>query len=514
VLPAGFWADKLRPCLEPYPLSGETATGWPEQFFNCAEISILPGTELTTLPPTAPDRTPAPTPAISRMAARQDNRLIAFLGNWQSCPSPEQLAQYSHVIIAFAVSYTWQPSGNLCSETCEIATPSVCNNAPNPQLIRDLQAANKKVLLSFGGAGMGGSWEGNENHCWEPCYSRVSQVVDRLVEICADLYLDGVDIDFEYDTTPEAMQFLVELTTGLRERLPPGSIVAHTPMDSDLVAESPYFTMLQQGVAEHLDFIMPQYFNGVTRPLTDGFSGTGAGQVAAASHYQDMLDTLFDGDVTKIIVGFCISDCEGTQSSANGVQAAQVMEEVGNIHYCHGGAFFWLAEHDINAEWSSAVNLVLEKDRGCSGGLVSIDPSAKAPGISDENPVAPMLPPSADACCPEGYTGMRALEGCAAFNHCVLGVVTGTPVPCAPGTLFDPVARICNWADQVVCEIEPCEMPSSAPSESPIASPTMSPIAVVAPVATESSPVADPEGGSSGSSVMLASLFILLLALL
>jgi hypothetical protein len=115
----------------------------------------------------------------------EDNRMIAYLGNWQSCPTIDKLAQYSHVVIAFAVSYTWSPSKNICSPTCEISTPPICNNGPNPNLINQLHQAGKKVILSFGGAGMGGSWSGDVNDCWEYCYGREEQVVNRLVDIVA-----------------------------------------------------------------------------------------------------------------------------------------------------------------------------------------------------------------------------------------------------------------------------------------------------------------------------------------
>ena len=47
---------------------------------------------------------------------------------------------YTHIKIAFAVSYTWSPNGSICSPTCcEITTPPVCNNAPNPNLIQTWQ---------------------------------------------------------------------------------------------------------------------------------------------------------------------------------------------------------------------------------------------------------------------------------------------------------------------------------------------------------------------------------------
>jgi hypothetical protein len=63
----------------------------------------------------------------------------------------EEVQYYSHIVIAFAVSYTWAPSKNICSATCEIPEPLICNNSPNPTLISQWQAAGKKVILSFGG---------------------------------------------------------------------------------------------------------------------------------------------------------------------------------------------------------------------------------------------------------------------------------------------------------------------------------------------------------------------------
>jgi chitinase len=104
------------------------------------------------------------------------------------------LQHYSHVVIAFAVSYTYGFPRNECSITCEIDEPPVCNNDANQALIQELQAAGKKVILSFGGAGMGGSWARGGNDCWEYCFGREIKVVNRLTQIVRDMGLDGVDI--------------------------------------------------------------------------------------------------------------------------------------------------------------------------------------------------------------------------------------------------------------------------------------------------------------------------------
>lgn len=107
---------------------------------------------MPTPPPTPPPVPPTPTTVPAPSPLREDDsRLIAYLGNWQSCPTTAQVAHYTHIVIAFAVSYTWSPSKNICSATCEIAEPPICNNSPNPGLVSEWQAAGKKVIVSFGG---------------------------------------------------------------------------------------------------------------------------------------------------------------------------------------------------------------------------------------------------------------------------------------------------------------------------------------------------------------------------
>ena len=82
--------------------------------------------------------------------------MIAYLGNWQACPTPDQYAEYTHIVIAFAVSYTWSPSKNNCDSQCNIGSPvPICNNQNRQDLVDLWRSQGKKVIVSFGGAGMG-----------------------------------------------------------------------------------------------------------------------------------------------------------------------------------------------------------------------------------------------------------------------------------------------------------------------------------------------------------------------
>jgi len=189
-----------------------------------------------------------------------------------------------------------------------------------------------------------------------------------------DMGLDGVDIDYEYfyednqndsgfALGTEAQLFLRDVTVGLREALP-DSEITHAPMDSDIVQGTAYYDILND-ISYTLDFLMPQYYNGVTRPVVDGLDGSDA-YMSVLDHYTDLVDDMFDGDPTKVVFGFCIADCSGTGSNADGEQAAQVMSDLSEYYSCNGGAFFWVSDDDLNAEWSRQVSDVIEPNAGCS----------------------------------------------------------------------------------------------------------------------------------------------------
>lgn len=96
---------------------------------------------------------------------------------------------------------------------------------------------------------------------------------------------------------------------------------------------------------------MSQFYNGDTRPILDGLIGTGIGSISAAAIYEDLANDMFSGDPTKVVFGFCISDCGGTNSNALvAADAAQVLVDLklytptdGSLgdFACNGGAFFW-----------------------------------------------------------------------------------------------------------------------------------------------------------------------------
>jgi len=263
--------------------------------------------------------------------------------------------------------------------------------------VSDWQAAGKKVILSFGGAGMGGSWSGDQNNCWDYCFGKEDALSTSLVQIIGNQGFDGIDIDYEYCydiagkqsgrcaqrtasySDAKAQTFLNDMTSNMRTKLDTLQVqngysrgryeVTHAPMDSDLTpSSSAYFQVLHNRRAD-LDFLMPQFYNGVTRPAL-GVDGSGGGQMSAGALFGSLSNELFDSEPNKVVFGHCISDCGGTGSNINAAQAVQVTSDLKTYNNgefaCNGGAFFWVALHDNGGAWSDAVVGEVATTAGCS----------------------------------------------------------------------------------------------------------------------------------------------------
>ena len=92
------------------------------------------------------------------------------------------------------------------------------------------------------------------------------------------------------------------MTSLLRQKLDAlgsGYELTHAPMDTDLVSSSEYYKILQEQNA-NLNFLMPQFYNGVTRPVTDGVTASSAGRVSAVSMFDDLATDLFPGQPHKV----------------------------------------------------------------------------------------------------------------------------------------------------------------------------------------------------------------------
>ena len=249
-----------------------------------------------------------------------------------------------------------------------------------------------------GGAGMGGSWSGDPNNYWDYCFGKEESLSTALVGIVQNQKLDGVDIDYEYCfdinglqsgrcaqrtsaySDAKAQTFLDSLTSKLRIKLDALQAsngynrgryeVTHAPMDVDVSRTDSKYYQILKARSNDLDFLMPQFYNGVTRPAVDGVGGSGAGSMSAVSIFNNLSSDMFQGKPHKVVFGFCISDCSGTGSNVSGNQAVKVMSDLkaynNGVFKCNGGAFFWVAQHDVNGAWSDTVLSEVSRTAACS----------------------------------------------------------------------------------------------------------------------------------------------------
>ena len=283
-------------------------------------------------------------------ACVDDHRVIAYVANWQECPTPAQYANWSHAILAFAVTYTWTPDGNVCDPTCQIGPVAGCNGKSMAELVSDLHAADVKVILSFGGAGMGGLWEGTcgeMTKCWDACLDKTESIIDTLTGMVIDNDLDGIDIDYEYCLHDQAhIDWVSDLTTGLRAALDalPGAhkLLTHAPMDHTLDAGDPYFSIVEEH-AEAFDFLMPQYYNGGMSPFEP------AGLAAIEQHYRALVDGPFGGDASRVVFGHCIEP--GCAPVATQPAALEVSKEIESWYPNDGGVFYWAHPYETDGSF-------------------------------------------------------------------------------------------------------------------------------------------------------------------
>jgi hypothetical protein len=193
-------------------------------------------------------------------------------------------------------------------------------------------------------------------------------------------------------------------------------------MDSDVsTTNSEYFKILKDR-REDLDFLMPQFYNGVTRPGLDGVAGQNVGNMAAITLYEMLANDLFDHEPSKVIFGFCISDCSGTGSNVNANQAIQVMSGLQEFNAgefsCNGGAFFWVALHDTNGSWSKTVLGQVSTTAGCSN--VSSSTSSTSSSVQQQPTNAPTTNRTQPLC-----SSLISKETCSANTQCWWGSVLG-----------------------------------------------------------------------------------------
>lgn len=191
--------------------------------------------------------------------AETAKRYVIYYNSDASPPTSLLGKPYTHIILSFITAPAHLPTD------APIKLVVLDKLTPALDVIASLQAEGKKVLISFGGGDM-----------QLPDYVGVAQRVPELAQAIAVFVakhgFDGVDIDFEVSRAlhlkrPPGMfdgrQFLIDLTTSLRAKLPQGALITHVPQAPYLDPQwqgGPYLDVLRN-VGHMIDWITVQYYN-------------------------------------------------------------------------------------------------------------------------------------------------------------------------------------------------------------------------------------------------------------
>jgi chitinase len=171
---------------------------------------------------------------------------------------------YTDVILGFLIP---DSTGGLKGDGPAFTDTDTLQN--NVQL---LQSAGKNVLISVGGEvnNTNPAWTGWTSAQYQTYSGSVSALVEQIVSWVGSIGADGVDIDFEDSNAftgkagYDGITFLSELTSGLYQALPPGSIITHAPQtpywDKNSLYKAAYYTVHSQ-VGSSIAWYNNQFYN-------------------------------------------------------------------------------------------------------------------------------------------------------------------------------------------------------------------------------------------------------------
>jgi chitinase len=128
--------------------------------------------------------------------------------------------------------------------------------------VNALQEAGKNVLISFGGGA------GFPSSAYESYAQDVNGLVAQLVRFVTGNGFSGVDIDYEDDAgftgAYDGTGFLIELTNGLAQALPPGQdVITHAPQTPywDPGYNNAPYAGIWHGAGNQITWINNQFYN-------------------------------------------------------------------------------------------------------------------------------------------------------------------------------------------------------------------------------------------------------------
>ena len=260
---------------------------------------------------------------------------------------------YTDVIIGFLI-----PKNSSVTELMGDGVHSAFTDTLQLQKdIQLLQSAGKNVLISVGGeVKTDPASTGWTSAKYKTCSGKVPGLVEQIVSWVESTGADGVDIDFEDSDAftgkagYDGITFLSELTSGLHQALPSGSIITHAPQtpywDKNSLYKAAYCNLDSQ-VGSSIAWYNNQFYN---NPRYDK---------DAATKVASYLMVAEEIGPTKLLMGVSIGNDEGaislddmTQNVITPLQA-QFPPTPQSIEF--GGVMTWEFAFDIGGTWANGI---------------------------------------------------------------------------------------------------------------------------------------------------------------
>lgn len=221
-----------------------------------------------------------------------------------------------------------------------------------------LQAAGKNVLISVGGeVSNKPTWTGWSSAKYQTFSGSVSVLVEQIVAWVGSIGANGVDIDFEDSNAftggagYDGITFLSELTSGLYQALPSGSIITHAPQTPYWDKNSRYnaaYSIVDSQVGNSIAWYNNQFYN---NPRYDA---------DAATKVASYLMVAEEIGPTKLLMGVSIDPKdEGATSLDDMTQnvivplQAQFPPTPQSTEF--GGVMAWQFEFDNGGAWANGI---------------------------------------------------------------------------------------------------------------------------------------------------------------
>jgi chitinase len=216
--------------------------------------------------------------------------------------------------------------------------------------IRVLQNAGKNVLVSFGG-----SPDVISTSDWKFCAQNVRTLVNSINMFVLINGFNGVDIDFEDDAgfqgAYQGVDFLIALTSGLAQALPPGhNIITHAPQtpywypNAGYGDPAPYLQIWQQ-VSNHIAWFNNQFYDNKDYDATPELK---------VQTYQQIANISGGPPPQKLLMGALLSGGEGVIGLPD-MQQKVIPPLQSQFASQFGGVMAWQFAFDQGGNWANGI---------------------------------------------------------------------------------------------------------------------------------------------------------------